>query len=129
MTSKGSDTRIKWEGDSNKEIRSWPKDVRQDFGGELEKLDNYEDPSNSKSMGKVFPGVRELIQQDEALWYRILYWLHEGWIYVLHCFNKKTNKTSKSDIKTAKDRMRIVKQRNDEPFVEEKDHQEVKKSA
>lgn len=132
MTSKGSDTRIKWEGDSKKEIRSWSPEVRQDFGLELHRLDNYEKPLNTKPMGKVLPGVHELFQQDEALWYRLFYWLHEGWIYVLQCFNKKTNKTSKSDIQTAKDRMKIVKQRNDEPFVEEdeeKDDQGVKKSA
>jgi phage-related protein len=128
VTSKGSETRIKWEGDSNEEIRTWPKNVRADIGLELDRLDNYETPLKSKSMGDVLPGVRELLEQDEALWYRLFYWLHEGWIYILHCFNKKTNKTSKSDIKVAKDRVKAVKQRGDAPF-EKEEGEEEKKSA
>ena len=129
MTSKGSNTRIKWEGDSNRQIRLWPASARENFGAELQRLDNYERPLKSKPMGKSLPGVHELFREDEALWYRLLYWLRDGWIYVLHCFNKKTNQTSKSDIKTAKDRMKIVEQREDEPFVEENDDKEVEKSA
>lgn len=124
MTSKGSKTRIKWEGDSNEEIRTWPKDVRADVGLELDRLDNYETPLKSKPMGDVLPGVREIMEQDEWLWYRLFYWLHEGWVYVLHCFNKKTNKTSKSDISLAKERMKIVKQRGDAPFVKEEEEDE-----
>ena len=65
MTSKGSKTRIKWEGDSNKEIRSWPDDIRANIGLELHRLDNHEEPLDSKSMGKSLPGVRELRDKDK----------------------------------------------------------------
>jgi phage-related protein len=51
MTSRGSKSRIKWEGDSNAIIRSWPADVRQDFGLELTRLENNEEPLGSKPMG------------------------------------------------------------------------------
>lgn len=71
-------------------------------------------------MGKSLPGVRELRDEDKDFWYRLLYWLHLGWIYVLHCFRKDTNQTSKGDIDKAKERMARVEQRDDAPAGEEK---------
>ena len=109
MTSKGSKTRIKWEGDSNQEIRSWPKDVRENIGLELNRLDNYEEALDSKSMGKPIPGSRELRDQDQHFWYRLIYWPHSGWVYVVHCFKKKTNQTSQGDIEIAKKRIAGIK--------------------
>src|SRR5258708_26457325 len=41
--------------------------------------------------------------------FRSLYWLNAGWIYVLHCFKKTTNKTSPGDIEIAKKRMQAIK--------------------
>ncbi len=71
-------------------------------------------------MGKVLPGVSELRDQDKDWWYRLLYWLNAGWIYVLHCFKKTTNKTSPGDIEIAKKRMQAIKARKDVPAKEEK---------
>ena len=48
-----------------------------------------------------------------------MYWLHMGWIYVLHCFKKKTNETSQADIEIAKKRMQVVKARKDAPAGKE----------
>ena len=113
MTSKGSKSRIKWEGDSNEVIRTWPQAVRQNFGGELSRLENHEEPLDSKAMGKSLPGVHELRDEDRDSWYRLLYHLHSGWIYVLHCFKKKTNQTSMGDLRIAKQRLSVIKQRAD----------------
>jgi phage-related protein len=113
MTSDGSKSRIKWEGDSCEEVRSWPKDVRANIGLELHRLDNNEEPLDSKSVGK---GIRELRDEDKDFWYRLLYALHSGWIYVLHCFTKKTNKITNHDLKMATDRLKNVKRRNDPPY-------------
>src|SRR5260370_18179494 len=119
MTSKGSKSRIKWEGDYKKESRSWPDEVRQNIGGELDRLEHHEEPLDSEWMGKVLPGVSELRDQDKDWWYRLLYWLNAGWIYVLHCFKKTTNKTSPGDIEIAKKRMQAIKARKDVPAKEE----------
>jgi phage-related protein len=51
-----------------------------------------------------------------GVWYRRLYAAHAGWVYVLHCFNKKTNKTSLRDLNLAKDRFDIVRARKDKPL-------------
>jgi phage-related protein len=120
MTSKGSKSRIKWEGNSNKEIRSWPDEVRENIGGELNRLEHHEEPLDSEWMGKVLPGVQELRDEHQGIWYRLMYLLHVGWIYVLHCFQKKTNQTSQADIEIAKKRMQAIKARKDAPAKEEK---------
>jgi phage-related protein len=73
MTSPGSKSRIKWEGDSQKEIRKWPDAVKENIGGDLERLENHEKPLDSEWMGKVLPGVSELRDRDSDLWYRLLY--------------------------------------------------------
>ena len=66
-------------------------------------------------MRGVGHGVAELRDEDTGFWYRLFYWPHSGWIYVLHCFAKKTNKTSKRDIATARQRMKEVMARKDPP--------------
>jgi len=117
-------SRVKWEGDSLEKIRSWPDAVKQDIGGDLRRLEDREQPLDSEPMGKVLPGVSELRDEHQGAWFRLMYWLHAGWIYVLHCWPKKTNQTSKSDIDLAKDRMKLIKARKDEPFVKEKEEEE-----
>ena len=115
VTSEGSKSRIKWEGDSQAEIKTWPKDIRADIGLELDRLDNHEEPLDSKPLGK---GISELRDEDKDFWYRLLYGLHAGWIYVLHCFTKTTNKIPKGDFDLAHDRLKAVKNRKDLPYAE-----------
>jgi phage-related protein len=62
-------------------------------------------------MGAVLPGCCELRDQDRHFWYRLIYKRIDGKIYVLHCFRKKTNKTSRGDIETASQRLKNVNQR------------------
>jgi phage-related protein len=116
MTSVGSKTRIKWEGDSQKRIGDWPKEARQDAGLELHRLDSFEETLDSKPMGKSAPDISELRNEHLGVWYRRLYAPRAGWVYVLHCFNKKTNKTSLRDLNLAKDRFDIVRARKDKPL-------------
>lgn len=121
MSKEDSKSRIKWEGDTLKEVRSWSDSARQNIGGDLRRLEDHEPPLDSKPMGKVLPGVSELRDEDKHFWYRLMYYLHAGWIYVLHAFKKTTNQTSQKDINLAKDRLKNVKARKDEPFGKEED--------
>lgn len=111
-------SRIKWEGDSLEVISGWPTSVKEQIGGDLDRLERYETPLDFKPMGD---GVSELRDEDKDKWYRLLYWLNRGWIYVLHCFIKKTNQTPKRDIETALKRMAAVKKRDDERYDEDED--------
>ena len=55
-------------------------------------------------------------------WYRLLYWLNAGWIYVLHCFKKTTNKTSQGHIGVARQRIKAIKARKDAPAEKEEEN-------
>jgi phage-related protein len=121
MANEDSKSRIKWEGDSLEEIRSWPDDVKQNIGGDLRRLEDREQPLDGKPMGKSAPGISELRDEHLGVWYRLMYAMHIGWIYVLHCFTKKTNQTPQRDINLAKERLERVKARKDKPFVKEEE--------
>ena len=98
-------------GDSKDIIRGFPGDVREDLGGDLWRLQQGERPLDAGSMAPALPGVFELRAADKDSWYRVLYHMRDGAIYVLHCFTKKTNKTPHADIELARKRVSDLKQR------------------
>lgn len=107
----GSPPDVIFEGDSQAVIRKFPEDVRGNLGADLRRAQNGERPLDSGSMARVLPGVFELRDDDQDFWYRVLYIKLEGAVYVLHCFTKKTNKTSPKDIEIARARLSALKQR------------------
>lgn len=119
-------SRIKWEGNSRDVIAGWPKPVKSNIGGDLQRLEDREKPLDSKHLGD---GIHELRDEDKRAWYRLLYWLNQGWIYVLHCFEKKTNQTPLSDLRLATERKKRVIQRDDPPYVEPEAPAEEEESA
>jgi phage-related protein len=96
-------------GDSRAVIKGFPKSVKENFGGELQRLLDGENPLDSAPMGHVLPGVFELRDEDKDFWYRVLYYRRDGAVYVLHCFTKKTNKTSQGDVEIARKRLSDLK--------------------
>ena len=63
------------------------------------------DPNDWKPMPNVGPGVREIRIRDEQGIFRLLYVTKfDDVVYVLHCFQKKTQKTSRSDLQLGKQR-------------------------
>jgi phage-related protein len=96
---------VVFEGNSRAVIRSFPKDIRANLGAELDRVQNGEKPLDSAPMAPVLPGVFELRDEDQDFWYRVLYKQVEGVVHVLHCFKKKTNKTSQNDIKIGRERL------------------------
>jgi phage-related protein len=56
-------------------------------------------------MRTVGPGAQEIGVSDEAGIFRVIYVAKfEETVYVLHCFQKKTQRTSRTDIDIAKSR-------------------------
>lgn len=64
-------------------------------------------------MSTVGAGVREIRIRDDTGAYRVLYVAKfEDAVYVLHCFQKKTQTTPKRDIDVAEKRYReLIKER------------------
>jgi phage-related protein len=64
-------------------------------------------PDDWKPMNTVGRGVREIRIRDTAGAFRVLYVAKfDDAVYVLHCFQKKTQKTSKADLDLAGQRYR-----------------------
>ena len=65
------------------------------------------EPDDWKPMNTVGHGVKEIRVRDEAGAFRVLYVARfSDAIYVLHCFQKKTERTSKAEVELAAKRYR-----------------------
>jgi phage-related protein len=75
-------------------------------------LQNGRDPDDWKPMNTVGQGVKEIRVRDAVGIFRVVYVAKfADAVYVLHCFQKKTEKTSKSDLDLASTRYRdLVKE-------------------
>ena len=103
---------LKFCGGALDDLRAFPSSVRRDAGYQLDKVQNGRDPSDWKPMNTVGAGVREIRIRDAIGAFRILYVAKFAQtIYVLHCFQKKTQATSKTDLDLATKRYRdLVKE-------------------
>ncbi|MCU1324369.1 MAG: hypothetical protein JWM43_4018 [Acidobacteriaceae bacterium] len=108
-----SDAVIVWEGDSLDILRSFPEDIRGEFGQALRAMQEGERPTcDTRPMQSVGSGVFELKLQDSRTWYRTLYLSKiDNVIYVLHCFEKSSRKTPKSDLQLAARRLSLLFER------------------
>lgn len=92
---------------SLKDIRDFPKGVRDECGYQLYKVQLGEQPNDYKPMPTIGPGVEEIRIKDDDGIYRVIYTARlEDAVYVLHAFQKKTEKTSQTDIDLAKRRFK-----------------------
>lgn len=92
-------------GDSLDALRCFPIGARQDTGYQLDKIQRGLDPDDWKPMKAIGSGVREIRVTDEEGQFRVIFIAKlADAIYVLHCFKKKTQKTSIKDIELARSR-------------------------
>ena len=96
-------------GSSLDDIRDFPLNARRETGYQLHQLQQGSDPDNWKPMSSVGSGVREIrIQSGNQ--YRVIYLAKLAEVvYVLHAFEKKTQKTAKRDIELARQRLQMIK--------------------
>ncbi len=103
---------VRFEGDSLKVIRSFPENARRRMGYEIDRVQNELDPLNWKPFPQIGSGVKE-IRVQVGLQYRIIYVTKfSDKVHVLHAFQKKTQKTSKMDIRLAKTKLLEVARRH-----------------
>jgi phage-related protein len=81
-------------------LRAFPNSARQEAGFQMDKVQRSKEPDNWKPMTTVGQGVKEIRIRDEAVYVAKLV----DAIYVLHCFQKKTQVTSQKDISLARKR-------------------------
>jgi len=89
-------------GQSLNVIRNFGTASKRVAGYQLDRIQHGLDPQNWKPMATIGSGVREIRIQEQGQ-FRIIYVTKfDDAIYVLHAFQKKTQKTRKSDIDAAK---------------------------
>jgi len=85
-------------GDTLYRVRRFSAEARADIGYQLELVQSTETPTDFRPMSDVGPGAME-IRVHAGSEYRVFYLARfEEAVYVLHCFQKKTQKTRHADI-------------------------------
>ena len=89
-------------GSSREDLRELPESARENAGHQLFKVQQGKEPDNWKPIPTVGTGVQEIRAWDESGTYRVLYVAKfEEAVYVLHAFEKRSEKTAKNDIQLA----------------------------
>ena len=95
-------------GDSLKQVKSFPEEVRKDVGSSLYEVQLGDQPHNVKPLRGVGSGVFEIVTRFDSDTYRTVYAVQIGnYVYVLHAFQKKSPK----GIKTAQKDIDLIKKR------------------
>ena len=91
------------------DLRAFPRAARREAGYQLNRVQFGLQPSDWKPMTTVGRGVREIRIHHEGQ-YRVIYVAKiNDAVYVLHAFQKKTQKTRKQDIETARRRLTEIR--------------------
>jgi len=98
-------------GSSYEDLCEFPRLVQHKAGYQLYLVQRGDEPEDWKPMSTIGFGVREIRVRDEGGAYRVIYVAKfADAIYVLHAFQKKTQKTDKRDLDLAAKRYRDLLQ-------------------
>ena len=103
---------LKFRASSLDDLRAFPVMARREAGYQLDRVQAGHDPSDWKPMSTIGQGVREIRISDKDGAFRVMHVAKfEAAIYVLHCFQKKSQATAKADLNLAESRYRdLVKE-------------------
>ena len=97
--------KVRWLGTAREDLISFPKPIRADLGYAIDRLQHGLSPLDSKFL--LPGGVFELRTRDASGAYRVAYCLKlDDNVVIIHCFKKKTQKTSKKDLEIIRKRMK-----------------------
>jgi phage-related protein len=100
---------IRWVGSAYDDLLAIPKEARKEAGFQLGKVQAGLEPADWKPFDDVGSGTKEIRIRDASSIYRVMYVAKfDEAIYVLHCFQKKTQATSKQDKAIAAARYRAL---------------------
>lgn len=108
---------VTWIGSSLEDLKTFPDEAKQEAGYQLHRLQLGELPTDWKPMSSIGSGAQEIRIFEASGAFRVIYVAKfEEAIYVLHAFQKKTQRTAPADIQLARTRYRdLIKDRNHEP--------------
>jgi phage-related protein len=98
---------VEFRGSALEDLRAFPEAARREAGYQLDQVQHGRKPDDWKPVSTIGRGVREIRIRDAAGAFRVMYLAKfDDAVYVLHCFQKKTQKTSKADLNLAAQRYR-----------------------
>jgi phage-related protein len=93
-------------GNSLDIIRNFPPETRRQAGHQLDLVQHGLMPKDWKPLPAIGPGVNEIRLRDSNGAFRIIYIAKlEEAVYVLHAFEKKSQKTAQTELTLAKSRL------------------------
>jgi phage-related protein len=93
---------LKFRGSALSDLRAFPLSARREAGYQLDKVQNGQLPTDWKPMGTIGQGVQEIRIRDETGAFRVIHVARfNDAVYVRHCFQKKTEKSSRIDLDMA----------------------------
>jgi phage-related protein len=102
--------RIVFLGDSLEVLRSFPDSARRAAGFQLDRVQRGLPPDDFKPLGAVGRGVHEIRIRDRSGAYRVVYIATlAAAVYVLHAFQKKTQRAPKADLELARRRLALLR--------------------
>jgi phage-related protein len=76
-------------------LRDFPEGARHDAGYQLDKVQRGDQPDDFKPMPAIGKGVEEIRILDPSGAFRVIYFARRAdAVYVMHAFQKKTQRTS-----------------------------------
>ena len=100
---------IEFWGTALDDLRGFPQTAMREAGYQLDKVQNGLPPNDAKAMPSIGASVLELRIWDEAGTFRVVYIAKlVDAVYVLHCFQKKTQQTAKRDIELVQKRLNAL---------------------
>ena len=103
---------VEFLGASLQALRAFPLAAKREIGFQLDRVQQGLEPFDWKPMSTVGAGVQEIRVRSEGNAYRAIYIAKlDDAVYVLHCFQKKSQKTQQADIELAKLRLSELRRR------------------
>ena len=100
---------MQWVGSSLDNQRALPPEVRRELGFDLRRVQQGKLPRDWKPIKTVGPGVMEIHIQLAGEFRMMFVAKFAEAVYVLHVFQKKTQKTSALDLAVARRRLALVR--------------------
>lgn len=106
---------VKWVSSAKRDLDDMPEDVKDVFGHAIDLAQAGGKHQDAKVMtGFGSAGVLEVVEDHQGDTYRAVYTVKfAGWVYVLHCFQKKSKSgiaTPKPDLDLINTRLKAAKQ-------------------
>jgi len=102
---------LEFRADSLDDLRAFSASARQQAGYQLERVQRGLPPTDFKPMPAIGAGAYEIRVRDAAGAFRVMYVAKfDEAVYVLHAFQKKTQKTARTEIELAARRYRDLLQ-------------------